>query len=197
MTHSIVQRCFAMASPTDVVQPSLPTVLQLCGECVQQHLTTLSNRNCSVPSVVTLLKSASQACELAMDRAVGLPRGFAYVEYVTRADAERAKLHMDGGQLDGNVITCGPMCSSQTYVTTAASPELAFMSHRASACLSDMSTAVTSYGCSSTLATTRDHQSLSTDARYPSPKQALLREEGQCSAEELLPWPQRGVCAGA
>ena len=41
-----------------------------------------------------------------MDRVVGLPRGFAYVEYETRADAERAKLHMDGGQLDGNVITC-------------------------------------------------------------------------------------------
>ncbi len=47
-----------------------------------------------------------QSCELAMDRVVGLPRGFAYVEYETRADAERAKLHMDGGQLDGNVITC-------------------------------------------------------------------------------------------
>ncbi len=43
---------------------------------------------------------------MAMDRVVGLPRGFAYVEYETRADAERAKLHMDGGQLDGNVITC-------------------------------------------------------------------------------------------
>lgn len=45
-----------------------------------------------------------------MDRVVSLPRGFAYVEYETRADAERAKLHMDGGQLDGNVITCGPAC---------------------------------------------------------------------------------------
>ena len=37
---------------------------------------------------------------------VDLPRGFAYVEYETRAEAEKAKLHMDGGQLDGNVITC-------------------------------------------------------------------------------------------
>ena len=45
-----------------------------------------------------------------MDRVVGLPRGFAYVEYETRADAERAKLHMDGGQLDGNVITCVFRC---------------------------------------------------------------------------------------
>jgi len=51
-----------------------------------------------------------------MDRAVGLPRGFAYVEYETRVDAERAKLHMDGGQLDGNVITCGPTCSSAALV---------------------------------------------------------------------------------
>ena len=51
-----------------------------------------------------------------MDRMVGLPRGFAYVEYETRADAERAKLHMDGGQLDGNVITCGPTCWLQLYI---------------------------------------------------------------------------------
>jgi len=60
--------------------------------------------------VLTPPKHAVQSCELAMDRVVSLPRGFAYVEYETRADAERAKLHMDGGQLDGNVITCGPTC---------------------------------------------------------------------------------------
>jgi RNA recognition motif-containing protein len=48
----------------------------------------------------------SQSAELAIDRVVDLPRGFAYVEYETRAEAEKAKLHMNGGQLDGNVITC-------------------------------------------------------------------------------------------
>lgn len=47
-----------------------------------------------------------QSAELAIDRVVDLPRGFAYVEYETRVEAEKAKLHMDGGQLDGNVITC-------------------------------------------------------------------------------------------
>lgn len=40
-----------------------------------------------------------------MDRAVSLSRGFAYVEYDASADAEAAKANMDGGQLDGNVIT--------------------------------------------------------------------------------------------
>ena len=37
---------------------------------------------------------------------VNLSRGFAYVEFETRAEAEAAKLHMDGGQLDGNFVTC-------------------------------------------------------------------------------------------
>lgn len=35
---------------------------------------------------------------------VNLPRGFAYVEFKEREDAEKARAHMDGGQLDGNVI---------------------------------------------------------------------------------------------
>ncbi|KAK9274598.1 hypothetical protein L1049_021847 [Liquidambar formosana] len=34
--------------------------------------------------------------ELAMDRTVNLPRGFGYVEFKTRADAEKAQLFMDG-----------------------------------------------------------------------------------------------------
>ena len=43
---------------------------------------------------------------------VNLPRGFAYVEYKTREDAEKARMHMDGGQLDGNVLRCrGLPCS--------------------------------------------------------------------------------------
>jgi RNA recognition motif-containing protein len=40
-----------------------------------------------------------------MDRAVGLSRGFAYVEFETSEEAENARASMDGGQLDGNVIT--------------------------------------------------------------------------------------------
>lgn len=39
---------------------------------------------------------------------VGLSRGFAYVEYETRAEADEAKAHMDGGQIDGNYVTCVP-----------------------------------------------------------------------------------------
>ncbi|CAI0555590.1 unnamed protein product [Linum tenue] len=42
--------------------------------------------------------------DLAMDRVVNLPRGFGYVEYKVRADAEKALLHMDGGQIDGNIV---------------------------------------------------------------------------------------------
>ena len=49
---------------------------------------------------------ALKSVELAIDRVVNLPRGFAYVEFENRADAEKAKAHMHGGQLDGNVLRC-------------------------------------------------------------------------------------------
>lgn len=42
--------------------------------------------------------------ELAMDKAVNLPRGFAYVELSKRSEAEEAQRLMDGGQLDGNQL---------------------------------------------------------------------------------------------
>ncbi len=42
--------------------------------------------------------------ELAIDRAVNLPRGYAHVEYVNRADAETAIDHMNNGQIDGASI---------------------------------------------------------------------------------------------
>jgi RNA recognition motif-containing protein len=35
---------------------------------------------------------------------VNLPKGFAYVEFASGADANDAKVHMDGAQLDGNVV---------------------------------------------------------------------------------------------
>lgn len=43
--------------------------------------------------------------ELAMDKAVNLPRGFAYVEFSKRSEAEEAQKLMDGGQLDGNQLS--------------------------------------------------------------------------------------------
>ncbi len=33
------------------------------------------------------------------------PRGFAYVEFETRAAADKARDHMDGGQVDGSTVT--------------------------------------------------------------------------------------------
>ncbi|KAK2077042.1 hypothetical protein QBZ16_005270 [Prototheca wickerhamii] len=42
--------------------------------------------------------------DFALDREVGLPRGFAYVKYATLAEAESACDHMDGGQLDGQTL---------------------------------------------------------------------------------------------
>ena len=42
--------------------------------------------------------------EIAIDKTVNLPRGFAYVEYENREDAEKAVDYMDGGQIDGSEI---------------------------------------------------------------------------------------------
>ncbi|GMP51834.1 hypothetical protein CsSME_00017909 [Camellia sinensis var. sinensis] len=39
-----------------------------------------------------------------MDHAVNLSRGFGYVEFKIRTDAEKALAYMDGGQIDGNVV---------------------------------------------------------------------------------------------
>merc|ERR1719499_2787891 len=41
---------------------------------------------------------------LAIDKAVGLPKGYAYVEFASERDAESAIAHLHGGQVDGNVI---------------------------------------------------------------------------------------------
>lgn len=46
--------------------------------------------------------------EFPIDRTVNLPKGFAYVEYGKRLDAEKARQYMDGGQIDGNVIKVCP-----------------------------------------------------------------------------------------
>ncbi|CAK9174968.1 unnamed protein product [Ilex paraguariensis] len=42
--------------------------------------------------------------QLAMDHTVNLSKGFGYVEFKMRVDAEKAQLHMDGAQIDGNVV---------------------------------------------------------------------------------------------
>eukprot|EP00268_Persea_americana_P052376 TRINITY_DN5859_c1_g1_i8.p1 TRINITY_DN5859_c1_g1~~TRINITY_DN5859_c1_g1_i8.p1 ORF type:complete len:233 (-),score=45.30 TRINITY_DN5859_c1_g1_i8:586-1284(-) len=39
--------------------------------------------------------------ELSVDRTVNIPRGYGYVEFKTRADAEKALLYMDGAQIVG------------------------------------------------------------------------------------------------
>jgi len=43
--------------------------------------------------------------ELAVDHTVGLPKGYAYIEFVSRAAAEDAIKHMDGGEVDSNRIS--------------------------------------------------------------------------------------------
>ena len=48
-----------------------------------------------------------KSVELALDKMVMLPRGFAYVEFENKEDAATARAHMDGGQLDGNVLRSG------------------------------------------------------------------------------------------
>lgn len=55
--------------------------------------------------------------ELAMDKAVNLPRGFAYVEFSKRSEAEEAQRLMDGGQLDGNQLRWAAQPESGTSPT--------------------------------------------------------------------------------
>ncbi|CAK0894720.1 unnamed protein product, partial [Prorocentrum cordatum] len=41
---------------------------------------------------------------LAIDKVVGLPKGYAYVEFSSEREADSAVSHLHGGQIDGNVI---------------------------------------------------------------------------------------------
>jgi len=46
-------------------------------------------------------------CEMPMDRQhTHLGRGYGYVEFETPEDAEKSLKHMDGGQIDGQEISC-------------------------------------------------------------------------------------------
>jgi RNA-binding protein with serine-rich domain 1 len=46
-----------------------------------------------------------QSVEIEKDRRVGLPMGFAYVKFARAEDAEDAAAYMNGGQIDGMVVT--------------------------------------------------------------------------------------------
>ena len=56
------------------------------------------------PSLLLFAASAHQALACSSHN-LPLLRGFAYVEYETRSAAEKARDHMDGGQVDGSTIT--------------------------------------------------------------------------------------------
>ncbi|KAL6976387.1 hypothetical protein U1Q18_025175, partial [Sarracenia purpurea var. burkii] len=55
-----------------------------------------SVKDCNLGEVVKV--------RLVIDHAVNLSRGYGYVEFKTRADAEKAQAYMDGGQIDGNIV---------------------------------------------------------------------------------------------
>jgi len=56
--------------------------------------------------------------DLQWDRRANLPKGSAYVEFFERSDADNAKSHMDGGQVDGNVITATFVQAKKKITTT-------------------------------------------------------------------------------
>jgi len=50
---------------------------------------------------------ALKTCEMPMDRQHShLGRGYGYIEFETADDAEKSQKHMDGGQIDGQEISC-------------------------------------------------------------------------------------------
>ncbi|KAH9300455.1 hypothetical protein KI387_012038, partial [Taxus chinensis] len=75
-------------------------------ESVVLHIGNLS-RNVNEAHLKEIFSNFGEVVnvELSMDRVVQLPKGYGYVEFKTRPDAEKALLHMNGGQVDGNVIT--------------------------------------------------------------------------------------------
>lgn len=49
-----------------------------------------------------------KSVELAVDRNVNLPRGYAHVDFETHEEAERALDYLNNGQIDGNVVRYVP-----------------------------------------------------------------------------------------
>jgi hypothetical protein len=53
-----------------------------------------------------MLLSHPRSSDLAIDRQVNLPKGFANVEFERHEDAAKAMDYMNGAQIDGNVVRC-------------------------------------------------------------------------------------------
>ncbi|KAG0450151.1 hypothetical protein HPP92_026900 [Vanilla planifolia] len=87
------------ASPPRKVTP--PVI-----ESVVLHIDHLS-RNVNEAHLKEIFSNFGEVVnvELSMDRNVNLPRGYGYVEFKKRTDAEKARLYMDGGQIDGNIVS--------------------------------------------------------------------------------------------
>ena len=85
-------------------------LLQLNGRAASPQTTRLHvghlTRNVNEAHVREIFGNfgALKSVELAMDKLVNLPRGFAYVDFELREDAVKAQAHMNGGQLDGNLL---------------------------------------------------------------------------------------------
>ncbi|KAM3724706.1 RNA-binding protein [Dirofilaria immitis] len=86
------------ASP---VRKATPPPRRLCVRNLSRNVT--KEHLSEIFSVYGTLKT----CELPMDRQhTHLGRGYGYVEFEQPEDAEKALKHMDGGQIDGQEVTC-------------------------------------------------------------------------------------------
>lgn len=89
----LVQENGRAASPADLRHKTRLTVTHLTRNVKEGHVREIFSNFGELKSV-----------ELALDRMLGLPRGYATVEFVLHEDAVKAQLHMDGGQLDGKIL---------------------------------------------------------------------------------------------
>ncbi|VDN25077.1 unnamed protein product [Gongylonema pulchrum] len=83
------------------VRKVTPPPRRLCVRNLSRNVT--KEHLAEIFSVYGTLKT----CELPMDRQhTHLGRGYGYVEFEQPEDAEKALKHMDGGQIDGQEVTC-------------------------------------------------------------------------------------------
>ena len=66
-----------------------------------------------------------QNVELAVDHEVQLPKGYAYIEFADHDLAAAAVKHMDGGQIDSNVVSVGIVGAPAAPKAAAPPPPLA------------------------------------------------------------------------
>eukprot|EP00955_Chlamydomonas_euryale_P048732 354068-Chlamydomonas_euryale.AAC.1 len=81
------------ATPPSLLLPRVPTTVPLHIVPEALHDVWCTCTGADPPQLV----------ELAVDKAVNLPRGFAYLEYVQRSDAQKAIDYMNGAQIDGKL----------------------------------------------------------------------------------------------